>query len=324
MALKDHEWKLVEEEMQMLQDDEKEYYDAIREALTKEQAESMTELDYLTIIRGYHTYKPRKEETVKAAQTIAEWRDEVKFYDFLKERIEGDEKFHELWKEDIYGEDQFGHPIIAMHVNDIDTDSLHDMDADHMLRLQGQKQTLYLKLKEDISSKRNEQRYKYILIVDLKGTGMGILGGKKRGMLQKIFNVGADNFPESIWKIFVVNTPFIFRTVWSVVKPWIDPITQAKINLHGSTKDAVKKMHEAGIEDSAIPEFMGGKCKPKSAFNYLKEVIEENQAKASQQQATTTTTTTASTANDGGNDDDDDDDDDDGKIAEDVGEMHLV
>ena len=28
---------------------------------------------------------------------------------------------------------------------------------------------------------------------------------------QKIFAVGADNFPESIWKIFVINTPFIFR-----------------------------------------------------------------------------------------------------------------
>eukprot|EP00055_Hartaetosiga_balthica_P007473 m.25691 g.25691 ORF g.25691 m.25691 type:complete len:326 (+) comp5790_c0_seq1:321-1298(+) len=320
--LKDHEWALVEEEVTTLKDEEKEFFDGIMKALPEEQSSKMTPLDYLTVIRGYHTYEPRMEETIKAAHKIADWREHVDYYNFLKKRLDQDEEFHNYWKEDIYGEDAFGHPIIAMHVNDVDTDSLHKMDDDHMLKLQGQKQTLYLKLKEDISTRRSEQRYKYILIVDLKGTGMGILGGKKRGMLQKIFNVGADNFPESIWKIFVVNTPFIFRTVWSVVKPWIDPITQAKINLHGNVKDCVKKMHEAGISDDNIPEFMGGTCKPKRAFDYLLEVIANNEKSATTATTATSTSTTETESNKNDNDNDDDDEDED--IAEDVGQLHFV
>lgn len=35
--------------------------------------------------------------------------------------------------------------------------------------------------------------------------------GKKRNILQAVFGVGADYFPESIWKIYVINTPMIFR-----------------------------------------------------------------------------------------------------------------
>lgn len=64
-----------------------------------------------------------------------------------------------------------------------------------------------------------------------------------------------------------------------MIKPWIHPITQTKINIHGGMSDAVKKMVEAGVDKSAIPELMGGTCKPRSTFEYMVQVIEENQGK---------------------------------------------
>jgi hypothetical protein len=80
-----------------------------------------------------------------------------------------------------------------------------------MLRLQGQKQCLYSAYKREVSAQVGVQRHKYSLIVDLKNSGFGILFGKKKSIIQQIFKVGSDYFPESIWKIYVINAPFIFR-----------------------------------------------------------------------------------------------------------------
>lgn len=48
----------------------------------------------------------------------------------------------------------------------------------------------------------------------------------------QVMNVGSDFFPESVWKIYVVNAPMIFRAMWGIIKPWVHPITQAKVGKH--------------------------------------------------------------------------------------------
>ncbi len=35
-------------------------------------------------------------------------------------------------------------------------------------------------------------------------------------------------------KFYIVNAPYIFTTVWSVVKGWLDPVTVEKIKILGS------------------------------------------------------------------------------------------
>eukprot|EP00049_Salpingoeca_infusionum_P014971 m.287009 g.287009 ORF g.287009 m.287009 type:complete len:331 (-) comp15786_c2_seq1:1396-2388(-) len=274
--------KLAVEECSPLNEEEMPYLDACKQVLTPEQAERMSMVDYITIIRGYQTYEPRLEETQKACKMIADWRDKVGYYNYLSERLEGDEKFFHMWEETIYGRDDYGHPIVCVHISDVDVDGLDAIPVDHLLRLQGQKQTAYLQLKHEISEEIGQQRYKYILIVDMKGVGLSIVGGKKRNILQKIFSVGADNFPESIWKIFVINTPFMFRGIWAMIKPWIHPITQAKVNIHGSISDAVKAMEKCGIPTAQLPQFMGGASQGTKAFDYLLQKIEENQTAAAQ------------------------------------------
>jgi hypothetical protein len=41
--------------------------------------------------------------------------------------------------------------------------------------------------------------------------------------------VGTHFYPETMWKIYLVNTPMLFRAVWAIVKPWLHPITAAKV-----------------------------------------------------------------------------------------------
>lgn len=48
--------------------------------------------------------------------------------------------------------------------------------------------------------------------------------------LQHLINVGSHYFPEQMWKIYLVNTPLIFRGIWLVLKPFLHPITIAKVD----------------------------------------------------------------------------------------------
>lgn len=275
-SVKEVDRQLAELEASPRLPEEEEYIQACLETCTEEEKANISERDILTCIRGYATYEPRKEETVKAFKAINEWREKVDYYNFFKARLPLDEEFYTYWEEKIYGEDQYGHPIVMISVKDIDVQKISEMDVEHMLRLQGQKQALYCKYKEKLTEKLGVQRYKYSVIIDLKGTGMNLLGGKRKQVLQKVFSVGADFFPESIWKIYTVNTPMLFRGVWAILKPWIHPITQAKVNMFGSESAAVKQMVADGVPMESLPEHMGGGAKPKSTFELLCATIEEN------------------------------------------------
>ena len=139
--------------------------------------------------------------------------------------------------------------------------------------------------------------------------------------------MGADFFPESIWKIYTINTPFLFRVrlltsppldpslslqvsssppsrqpaclqgVWAIIRPWIHPITQAKVNMFSTPAAAVKQMQADGVPVESIPEFMGGGAKPQSAFELLKGEVAAQQAAL---QANRDTGTAADTSPDAG------------------------
>lgn len=58
-------------------------------------------------------------------------------------------------------------------------------------------------------------------------------------------------------KFYIINAPWGFSTVWSLVKGWLDEATVAKIHVLGS--DYKKSLLEQVPADS-LPEFLGGSC----------------------------------------------------------------
>jgi len=261
--------RLAAEELTSLTEEERKYANAALEGLSPELRAKVTELDLLTTVRGYQTYDPRLEETNKALKMIMEWREKVHYDKFLKERLSMDTEFHHMWPERVYGEDKYGHVIIGMRFDVIDVDGVDrlrsvdqasdaDSESSYMLRLQGQKLAALTKYKQERSQALGAQRYKHIIVADLNGLGIGVLAGHKRTIIKQIMDVGANFFPESAWKIFLVNAPFMFRAIWAIVKPWIHPITVAKINILGSPKDALKKMVEQGVPAASLPDWVGG------------------------------------------------------------------
>lgn len=58
-------------------------------------------------------------------------------------------------------------------------------------------------------------------------------------------------------KFYIINAPWAFSTVWSLVKGWLDEATVAKIHILGS--DYKKSLLEQVPADS-LPAFLGGTC----------------------------------------------------------------
>ncbi|KXN90557.1 Sec14 cytosolic factor [Leucoagaricus sp. SymC.cos] len=70
-------------------------------------------------------------------------------------------------------------------------------------------------------------------------------------------SIGQDRYPETMGKFYIINAPWAFSAVWSVIKPWLDEVTVRKINiLGGSYQEELLK--QIGKEN--LPREFGGSC----------------------------------------------------------------
>lgn len=93
-------------------------------------------------------------------------------------------------------------------------------------------------------------------ILDLKGVGIGQFWSVKDYVAQASA-IGQNYYPECMGKFYIINAPFMFSTVWSIIKGWLDPVTQAKISICGSD---YKGKLLANIPVENLPKDLGGIC----------------------------------------------------------------
>ncbi|TFY51264.1 hypothetical protein EVJ58_g10659 [Rhodofomes roseus] len=93
-------------------------------------------------------------------------------------------------------------------------------------------------------------------ILDLAGVSISNFYRVKDYVMQAS-SVGQDRYPESMGKFFIINAPWAFSAVWSIIKPWLDEVTVSKIDILG--KDYKAKLLEQ-IPAQNLPKEFGGKC----------------------------------------------------------------
>ncbi|PVU93889.1 hypothetical protein BB561_002954 [Smittium simulii] len=98
---------------------------------------------------------------------------------------------------------------------------------------------------------------KQTVIFDLAGVNTGMFNMSALNMLKEMLANDQLYFPESMYKTFFVNVPVMFVTVWSVVKPWLDPRVLSKIQVLGKNYSSILLEH---IEAENLPLYLGGKC----------------------------------------------------------------
>jgi len=105
-----------------------------------------------------------------------------------------------------------------------------------------------------------------VTILDLKGSSTSIMSKQVWDFIKLASNLGQDNYPENLGRMFIVNAPFLFSGIWLVIKPWLDDKTKAKITIIGSKFEP--QLLEL-IDAANLPDFLGGQAKVTEYGEYM-------------------------------------------------------
>ena len=194
-----------------------------------------------------------------AAKAAARWRDTLKFRaeygmnDILKKR---DPKFEFIMKHYphyFHGRSLGGHPVYYEKLGEVNLDALKTGGVSiealiwHYMQV-GEYQWSVLEPRDDAQG---------ITVLDCSGIGMTDLSGDVMGFIRKTNALYGKHFPEKAHKIYLVNTPFLFGAIWRLVRPFIDPVTVAKVNiLRGQSY--IKNELLKSIAPDQLPKEYGG------------------------------------------------------------------
>ncbi|KAL0949839.1 hypothetical protein HGRIS_009873 [Hohenbuehelia grisea] len=93
-------------------------------------------------------------------------------------------------------------------------------------------------------------------ILDLQGVGISQFY-RVKDYVNQASAIGQDRYPETMGKFYVINAPWAFTAVWSIIKGWLDEVTVAKIAILGSSyKDKLLEQ----IPKENLPKDFGGAC----------------------------------------------------------------
>lgn len=93
-------------------------------------------------------------------------------------------------------------------------------------------------------------------IMDLKGVGISN-ASSVFGYVRQTTDVSQNYYPERLGKLYIINAPWGFSTVFSVIKGFLDPVTVKKIHVLGSGYESELL---AQVPAENLPKQFGGKC----------------------------------------------------------------
>lgn len=101
-------------------------------------------------------------------------------------------------------------------------------------------------------------------IIDLKGVGLW-KAPSVYGYLKRTSGVSQNYYPERLGKLYLINAPWGFSSVFGVVKGYLDPVTVEKINVLGSgyQSELLKQ-----VPSENLPKQYGGTCECPGGCEY--------------------------------------------------------
>ena len=76
----------------------------------------------------------------------------------------------------------------------------------------------------------------------MAGLGMKHVGSKGVTVMTSVLKMMQGAYPEVIENIFIVSAPWVFSTLWRLVKPFVAPRTIEKIKIMGTADTAVRSV----------------------------------------------------------------------------------
>ncbi|KAI9798578.1 MAG: cytosolic factor, phosphatidylinositol/phosphatidylcholine transfer protein [Piccolia ochrophora] len=224
-----------------------------------EQAGYTERLDTLTLLRFLRARKFNVENSKQMFVDCEKWRKDFGV-DYLVKNFKYDEKSEvfKYYPQYYHKTDKDGRPVYIEQLGNIDLTAMYKITtSDRML------QNLvveYEKLTDPrlpaCSRKVGSLLETCCTILDFKGVGLS-KASSAYGYVKQTSVLSQNYYPERLGKLYVINAPWGFSSVFNVVKGFLDPVTVQKIHILGSGYQA-QLLEQVPKEN--LPKRFGGTC----------------------------------------------------------------
>ena len=155
--------------------------------------------------------------------------------------------------------DKFGRPIYIEMISMINIDKILDIiDEDGLVKMMVKDYEYYKKVRLPACSKAAGKAIEQSLtILCAKDCSLSFFLKVKK-MIQKSSQISQDYYPEMLGNLFIINTNFVFKMMWKVIKLFLEEKTKSKIKIEGY--DYLENLKEF-VELENLPSILGGYCK---------------------------------------------------------------
>ncbi|KAH8175027.1 CRAL/TRIO domain-containing protein [Sarocladium implicatum] len=224
------------------------------------ESEGYTErLDTLTLLR----FLRARKFDVNAAKLMfvdtEKWRKEIDLDNLVSDWEYPEKKdLAEYYKQYYHKTDKDGRPIYIETLGGIDLTAMYKITSSE--RMLNNLAVEYERVSDPrlpaCSRKAGHLLETCCTIMDLKGVAITRVPSVYSYVRQASV-ISQNYYPERLGKMYLINAPWGFSTVWGVVKGWLDPVTVQKIHvLGGSYKSELLKQ----IPEENLPKAYGGSC----------------------------------------------------------------
>lgn len=244
---------LTEEQQQAL--------DGIKKHLNETGLFNASRHDDHYLLRFLRARKFDLPKTIEMVDKCENWRKE-KQVDQLVEtfKFEESDKVQEIYPRFYHKTDVQGRPVYVEVLGKLDLDKLFKITTkERMESFFICEYERLMRVRLPACSKAAGHHIETSLtILDLKNCGV-MQAYKIKDLLKMIVDIGQNYYPESMGMTFIVNAPWLFDTIWSFLKHWLDEVTVAKIRIYKSGKDFSKELFSL-VEPQNLPFILGGAC----------------------------------------------------------------
>ena len=91
-----------------------------------------------------------------------------------------------------------------------------------------------MRLSMEMMSLEQKRLVRFHTVIDLAGLGVKHMAPKAVAVFKSLADLLSHHYPEVVHKMIVINAPWIFSSLFSLLKPWIPAETQNKITIVGA------------------------------------------------------------------------------------------
>ncbi|ORX89360.1 hypothetical protein K493DRAFT_318749 [Basidiobolus meristosporus CBS 931.73] len=243
--------------------------------LTPDQESKLSELREFLVTEGY--YVPERHDdycllrflrarkfnlpaTKSMFVTYEKWRQEFQVDDVVKNfKFTEAAEVQKIYPRFYHKTDKEGRPIYIEQLGKLESKKLlavtneERLTKDHIISYE----TLINKIFPACSAKAGHHVETSCTIIDLKGASL-VHFPQVAGIIKRISVIAQNYYPELLGRMFIINAPLLFSSIWKLIVPFLDEATVKKIFIVGSSYKS--KLVEY-IDPENIPSFLHGECK---------------------------------------------------------------